>query len=84
MTLRGILAAQLALQALGTYEVRAVGLSCHLCSPGRRSLICWRMPWVLVNALWAFAQILSVGLGFAPLSELLGLFWSGVQIRFAL
>ena len=57
MTLRGILAAQLALQALGTYEVRAVGLSCHLCSPESRSLICWRMPRVPVNALWAFAQI---------------------------
>ena len=54
---RGILAAQLALQALGTYEVRAVGLSCHLCSPESRSLICWRMPWVLVNALWMFDQI---------------------------
>ena len=59
-------------------------LSSQLHSPGRRSLIYWRMPRVLVNALWAFAQILSVGLGFAPLSELLGLFWSGVQIRFAL
>ena len=57
MTLRGILAAQLALQALGTYEVRAVGLSCHLCSPESRSLIYWRMPRVLVDALWAYAQI---------------------------
>ena len=56
----------------------------QLHSPGRRSLICWRMPWVLVNALWAFAQILSVGLGFAPLSEPLDSLGVEVQIRFVL
>lgn len=32
-------------------------LSSQLHSPGRRSLIYWRMPQALVNALWAFAQI---------------------------